>query len=323
MQLVLLLLALLCTFSASPCWSENDTSLSTRVLSHQGREREYLLYVPTQIPQTTRAPLVLFIHGGGGNAQQASRMGMSLVAKKHGFLVAYPNALDKHWNDGRESKYFREHDSSVDDAGFLLEVVKNIQLLRGVDSERVFAAGPSNGGFMSQRLAVEHSEKFAGIAVLIATMGEALSKKFSPREPVSVLYINGTEDPAVPYNGGHVRVNLFPRLNQLLGRTPESRGKVLGTEEATELWVTRNRTVASPRITRLPNMDTEDGSEVEYFLWNGGDRGTAVGLYKIHGGGHTIPGGKQYFRPEVIGRLNNDFDGLEAVWQFFAEYGRK
>ena len=47
--------------------------------------------------ESTKAiPLVLMLHGGGGTSSQASRMGTTGVAEEYGFIVVYPNAVNKH-----------------------------------------------------------------------------------------------------------------------------------------------------------------------------------------------------------------------------------
>ncbi|SRR6266487_3458229 len=59
---------------------------------------------------------------------------------------------------------------------------------------------------MSQRLGCELEDKISAIAVVAATMGRELFARCKPARPVSVLIIDGTEDPLVPYEGGRVQV---------------------------------------------------------------------------------------------------------------------
>ncbi len=170
---------------------------------------------------------------------------------------------------------------------------------------------------------MEHSETFAAVGIFVASMGEALKDKFHPKLPVSVMYMNGTEDPLVPYNGGAVTVNLFPRLNKMKGTSDAPRGRCIPTDDAVKLWVKRNKLNDAPIVHRLKDTDPADGSQVEMSLWKGGEQGTAVALYKVIGGGHTMPGGMQYLPERIIGRTNRDIEGFEVMWQFFSEHARK
>ena len=291
--------------------------------THDGREREYRIHVPIAVRERKKIPLVVCLHGGGGNADQGSKMGLTAVADRHGFIALYPGAIDRHWNDGRNSTLYVEHDKHVDDAAFIIDVIERVKNDHDVDESRVFVTGVSNGGFMTQRLAIEHSETFAAAAVVIASMGKPLKARFTPKHPVSIAFLNGTADPFIPFEGGPVTVTLFPKLNQLRRTTEARRGFCIATDDAVSMWVKRNGVRAKPRVQKIADKNTEDGCHVELHLWTGGDRGTAVALYKVIGGGHTLPGGIQYLPEKVVGKTNQDIDGFEEIWGFFVKFARK
>ena len=57
-----------------------------------GANRTFLLHLPPHFDGKTPLPLVLVLHGGGGNAEGAARMtGFSREADREGFMVVYPN----------------------------------------------------------------------------------------------------------------------------------------------------------------------------------------------------------------------------------------
>jgi len=66
-----------------------------------------------------------------------------------------------------------------------------------------------------------------------------------------------------------------------------------------------------------------DGCTVESKTWVGGEYGTAVTLYRVIGGGHTIPGATQYLPKRLVGNTCGDFNGVETIWQFFEDQARK
>jgi len=43
-----------------------------------------------------------------------------------------------------------------------------------------------------------------------------------------------------------------------------------------------------------------------------------VALYKVIGGGHTLPGGRQYLPARVVDRTCGDIDAAATVWRFLA-----
>src|ERR1700680_867438 len=71
------------------------------------RARTYLLHLPPIYDGKRPLPLVIVLHGGGGNAPGAARMtGFSEKADKEGFVVVYPNGSGRlknrllTWNSG-------------------------------------------------------------------------------------------------------------------------------------------------------------------------------------------------------------------------------
>ena len=301
---------------------ERNATGKSVTFQHDGQIREYRIHIPKNYTKHQAVPLFVFLHGGGGDSIQGSKMGLSKVSEKHGFIAVYPNAVNKNWNDGRKMELRTDQELRIDDVDFIASVVDRVKKEYNVNAKRVFCAGISNGGFMTQRMAIEKSHLFAASGLFVASMGSPLRERFKPKLPMSMIFINGTDDPLVPYDGGSIQVNLLPKLNRLLGKSPESRGKCIATEEVVSMWVKRNAITSEPDVTNIPDVNTSDGSHVAYRLWKGGEQGTAVALYKVIGGGHTIPGGMQYLPERFIGKVNRDIEGFETMWQFFSEHAR-
>src|SRR5574337_838800 len=108
---VLLLAALACARpgSAVPTASPGlPAGATTRRLTHDGRERSYIVYVPASLDWSKPVPLVFVFHGGTGNAESILHMsGFNKVADQNGFLVVYPNGTGRlssdlllTWNGG-------------------------------------------------------------------------------------------------------------------------------------------------------------------------------------------------------------------------------
>jgi len=278
-------------------------------LTHDGLTRTYRVYIPTDYDKNKATPLVFVLHGGGGSGKNMDKLtGFNIIAEREGFIVVYPDGIEEHWNDGREVENRVACEEKIDDVGFISALIDHLGEYLNIDRERVYATGISNGGLMSFRLAYELSEKIAAIAPVTANIGEDLYNNSSPGKPISVLVMNGTEDPLVPWGGGDIH---FFNLKKL--------GKVISTEETIKFWVEHNKCSKDPEITELPDTE-DDGTKVIKESYTGGTEGTEVILYKIEGGGHTWPGGWQYLGEKIIGKTCRDINGSEIIWEFFKRH---
>jgi polyhydroxybutyrate depolymerase len=89
-------------------------------LEHDGRERRYIVHVPEGIEAGNRVPLVLALHGGGGSYERTDDlMKLTPVADRERFVVAFPDGVDRGWNDGRTDAEAVASREDVDDVGFL------------------------------------------------------------------------------------------------------------------------------------------------------------------------------------------------------------
>lgn len=277
--------------------------VSTRTLAQGAASRSYKLFVPDDARSGSR-PLIVVLHGGMGTAEQMMRFSrFNALAVKEGFAVAYPQGIGRRWNDGRIFRGRSETDA--DDVGFIRAVVADVAKAVPIDRSRIFAAGISNGGFMSFRLACDAADLFRAVAPVTATMPDDLVPRCKPSATISVFLINGTADPLVPYEGGHVR-----------GPFNTPRGAIWSTDNTIAFWARHNRCPTGPVIVAWPDRDTNDGSRVIERDYRG-CAGARVRLLRIEGGGHTWPGGMQYLPASFIGATNRDFDATEAIWDFF------
>lgn len=301
--LAALLLCVLLLLAPSGCRRRKNgpTNGDRRVVTSGGVERSYTVHVPPSYRQGEPVPLVFVFHGGGGEgAGMAEVSGFNAVSDSGGFIVVYPDGIDKNWNDGRP-----QINPGVDDVGFVRDMLARLQAEYSIDTARVYATGISNGGFMSYRLAIELDGTFAAIAPVGALLTEQLYSMPPPATPVSVLLIEGVDDPFVPWEGGGVGV--------IGGR----RGTVVSAEATLDYWVKVDGCGATPVATDLADSDPDDGTTVREELYGGGREGSEVELLAIEGGGHTWPGGLQYLPERTIGRTSRDILASQVIWDFF------
>jgi polyhydroxybutyrate depolymerase len=157
----------------------------------EGQTRTALVSMPRGV--TGRVPLVLALHGAGGNGRFMERYtGLTPAANGRGMAVAYPDAEGKFWQLAPSGE------QAHDDVAFMRAVVDQLIATGCVDSTRVYATGVSNGGGMTARLACEMSDRLAAIAPVAG--GYATLPPCAPDRPVSVLEVHGTADAAVDYS---------------------------------------------------------------------------------------------------------------------------
>jgi polyhydroxybutyrate depolymerase len=305
----LTLLALV--FSVSSL-SRAEPDLSREAIRFGGRERTFHLHLPPACEAAARLPVVLALHGGGKGdaAQLAARTGFCELADHEGFIAVFPNGVDGQWNDGRGRTYYQTDNTDVDDVGFIAALIDRLVEKHQGDPERIYVTGISNGGHMALRLGCEIGSKLAAIAPVCGSIPKNIHGQGAPGAPLSVLLMNGTDDPLVPWEGGAVR---FFR---------KTMGEVVSTEQTIEFWVRHNRCNPQPSVRELPDRYPRDGSTVRVSTYTGGDDGTEVVLYAIEGGGHNLPGSRIPEQRLITGRKNNDINGAEVIWDFFKQHRR-
>lgn len=270
----------------------------TKTVVVAGVTRSWLLHVPPSYAATRPAPVVLLLHGGGGRAAGIERHtgGFSKGADRHGFIAVYPDSRHGHWDDGRETVT-----DPTDDVAFIGALLDALAAEYAVDARRIYAAGISNGGMMSMRLACELAGRFAAIATVGANMPAALAASCQPARAVPVVMFSGTADALMPYAGGRVAGPVG--------------GVVLSAPESAAFWARHNAGSAASQTRALVDADPGDGTRTDLLEFPG-----EVALYRINDGGHTWPGGTQYLPARFVGKVSRDFSANAVIQAFFARH---
>ncbi len=294
-----------------------ENGLFTKTILSDGVERRYAIYIPEGI-EKLMVPVVFELHGGGiyiedMTGQSGHKTPYKLwmeLADKEKFIVLYPEGLNgaynkPTWNDCRGDCSVS---SKADDVSFIRLLIEEISMKYSVDQERIYVSGTSNGGFMALRTAIELNDKIAAVAAVVAAM-PAVSKCNLPEKPISVLFMNGTDDNHMPYNGGYLSNPPNP-----------DHGSALSTAGSVEFWVNFNQTDTVPMMITFPDLDSTDGGIVEKYLYRNGNNGSEVVLYKVNGGGHSAPSIREQYSPlfeQYFNKQNHDIEMTDEVWKFF------
>jgi polyhydroxybutyrate depolymerase len=268
-------------------------------LIHDGTQRMYMLHIPKNYQATQPTPLVLSLHGGGGNMKyQATEEYYHLISKSEsaGFIAAFPNGYSSlrkgklaTWNAGICCGKAR--DTNSDDVGFISKVIDDIKKQVNIDSHRIYANGMSNGGMMSYRLACEMADTFAAIAAVAGTDG---TTKCGPSRPIPILHIHALDDDRVLFNGGSGSAS---KTHADFASVPDTIGK----------WVNLNRCNATPkRVLEVKGAYCE--------VYDQCSNHSEVKLCVTETGGHSWPGGKK-----IIGKSagSTAINANDVIWEFY------
>jgi polyhydroxybutyrate depolymerase len=265
-----------------------------------GIVRSYQVHVPAR-KASQILPLVLVLHGSRGDgAGMRSLTGMDSSAA--GFIVVYPDGLQKQWADGRGAT--EPEKAGVNDVAFLSSLVQRLSSELNADPKRIYATGISNGGFMSARLACDASSVFAAVAVVAATIPENVRANCKPSRAVPFMLIHGTADTFVPEVGGTI--------------VKGEGGEAASTTQTVNLWRDLNK--CSSAVTQTQINPANDGTSISLERYAGCAAGSEVAFYKVMDGGHTWPGGSQYLPVIIVGRTSRDVNASETILAFFKNH---
>lgn len=275
---------------------------------HDGRLRSYVTHAPSD--RSHARPLVLVLHGGGGNSDSsAQQTGFNVVAEREDFIVVHPdgtgparpllNAFGRGrsytWNAGSCCGHAAQE--RVDDVGFLLALIARLQQAHAIDPLRIYAAGFSNGGMMCYRLACEARGLLAAIGVVsgvLAVTGPVTAP------PTSLMHIHGTADQNVMIAGG-VGAKALDRVP----KPPVMHG--------IQHWLRANGLSGSPVLSEQGRLRRQ--------RWQRAEDGIGVELCLVDGGGHAWPGGEQLL--PMLDRPVAEIDATRMLWEFFAAHPRR
>jgi polyhydroxybutyrate depolymerase len=176
--------------------------------------RSLIVYVPSHLPDKGQRALVVVLHGGLGNAQRVesrqseSGLNMDELAEKSGFIVAYLNGTpvtrflgaDKlGWNAGGGCCGLSA-ENAVDDVRYITGAIDHLVEQFGIDRNKIYGMGHSNGAMMTQRVMCETGVYAAEVA--ISGPLNLQSGTCSAAKGKRILAIHGVDDENVPIAGG-------------------------------------------------------------------------------------------------------------------------
>jgi polyhydroxybutyrate depolymerase len=270
--------------------------LESRTLIVNDQERSYNLHKSSQ-PIQGKVPLVVALHGGGGNGKaMKDTYGFKQFVATGECVAVYPEAASGGW--------------VPEDIAFLDAMIDEVLRRPEIDHQQLFITGASRGGLATFVMASKSKHAFRAAGTVIASQLVGLARDYPIKKPLDFMMIAGTDDPLMPYRGG------WGAMRQAK-TTGEPDARVMPVEEMIGLLLKANAIDGSPEVNTLGNVDASDGCTNEVRQWKHSQSGRRVTLVKVIGGGHVTPGGRQYLPKDVIGPACNDFDHARVMWEFF------
>jgi predicted esterase len=147
----------------------------------------YRLYVPSAYRPEQQFPLVVALHGMGGDENMifdsyASRV-LQEQAERHGYFVAAPKGRGP-------ASMFRE-DAERD----VMDVLAEVRAAYRIDPKRIYLMGHSMGGYGTWSIAMDHPDVFAALAPV---SGGGNSTGIEKIKHIPQFVVHGEDDRQVP-----------------------------------------------------------------------------------------------------------------------------
>jgi len=150
--------------------------------------REYRLVVPNSVDLAKPVPLVFAFHGFLIDSKDVMPRYSKLdaTADKHGFILVYPNALERSWA--------LSPDKMVKDLAFFDALLQKLTADYAIDVDRVYLTGMSNGGYFAHFVGKERSKVVAAVAAHSAALGLQTLLGIGAERKFPVMIIHGDRD---------------------------------------------------------------------------------------------------------------------------------
>jgi polyhydroxybutyrate depolymerase len=261
-------------------------------LKYNGETRRFWIHVPEKISDA--APLMVCLHGYGGDAALKGKVQLVELADREGFVICFPQGLrDPRGKTGWNVGYPAQEGMKTDDVGFVEKLVRTLQKQYSLDKRNAFLVGMSNGGEMCYLMARRKPDLFAGLISIAGLTLECMTP-LSYKNPVPFMEVHGTADKTSYWTGDHTNAYGW--------------GEYLSVPTAISYVVAANGCSGYSKET-LPDTNKPvilhkyiDGRPAR----GGKGRSTEVWLYEVQGGTHSW--------------ADKEMDTYAQIWAFMSRF---
>ena len=159
-----------------------------------GHSLRYSLFIPAE-PSATPLPLVLCLHGAGGNTDAANLLASAERQKQHPCIIMAPAC------DGKSDRWAKSEFRGGDGHIVLPELIEALDAVIAetqADRSRLYVTGQSMGGVGTWGVIASHAGKFAAA---IPVCGIWQPEDAAKMNGVAIWAFHGDQDEAVPVTG--------------------------------------------------------------------------------------------------------------------------
>ena len=294
-------------------WNESE-----QCLEHEGDQRCWVSYIPSNISEEDGAPLLLDIHGYGSTMHiQKNHTGLTELADSVGAIILYPQGIHRDgdpqmgggapsWNQGTCCADAAVFD--IDDSGFLSALIDLAIAELPIDETRVYASGWSNGCGMAQRLAMDWSHQIAAVA---CTSFYLLYDEQPDYIATPILEMHGVLDEHALYASSGRSTIYNPEMQE------DTDSLTTGAVQNLMRWAEYNGCEGSIPDINIPGpLMTTTG-------FGNCDGGAEVHLITVHQGNHNLyvnDWGEPTAWPYYVPGNQGLYDTGQIMWDFLSRF---
>lgn len=218
---------------AVPTWGQGQgpqadprVQKRTYVLNETGTELPYWLFVSSKVSKDKKNPLIVALHGLGGDGNSLLRGNALDLAEEGGYILVGPEGFNNYgwfgFPDGPgvlgrgkqlgaqpgDPKNLRE--LSERDVMSVLELMKQEF---SIDPQRTYLMGHSMGGAGTWHIGVKYQKEWAAIAAIAPAAFAQTPEMLAPiKDTMPVYVIQGDKDTAVPVENTRITVESLKTL---------------------------------------------------------------------------------------------------------------
>jgi predicted esterase len=162
-----------------------------------------------------KCPLFIGLHGGGQGVGDGQQIASLFGAGIQGAVVIYPTVVQKDataWNTEREEQY-------------VLELIEAAKRTFSIDTNKIYLAGHSMGGFGTWSIGSRHADLFAALSPMaggVYRMGNGPKVELVPGHVANlkntpIYFVHGANDKQVPIDNDRRAAELLKELKDKYG----------------------------------------------------------------------------------------------------------
>ena len=160
---------------------------------------------------------VIMVHGRGANAEDILQLASYLHVK--GYALLAPEATNHTWDPHSFLAPVQENEPWLSSAIGILEDLVNTITAQGIDTEKIYLLGFSQGACLTLEFAARNATKFAGIAAFTGGLiGEQIDRKRYKGDFMGTPIFIGTgnPDPHVPVDRVRATTDILEEMNAVV-----------------------------------------------------------------------------------------------------------